>query len=126
MSKLLNVAIAAALGVAVSAPVYAAETSDASRANRTTAMSDAQVRTAMDKCNNLTGTARSKCIVNIRPTAAGSKVAATSDSATDDNVVKHGKYTEEEYSAAVKQCESTDTADRDRCLSDANQRFGRM
>ena len=126
MSKLLNVAIAAALGFAVSAPLYAAETSDASMAKRTTALSDAQVRTAMDKCNNLTGTAHAKCIVNIRPTAAGDRVAMTTDSAKDDNVVKHGKYTEEEYSAAVKECESADTANRDRCLSDANQRFGRM
>lgn len=125
MSKFLNVAIAAAIGFSVSAPLYAAETSDASKAKRTTAWSDSQIRTAMDKCNNLAGTAHAKCIVNIRPTS-GNRVAMTTGSSTDDSVVKHGKYTEEEYSAAVKQCESVDTTDRDRCLSDANQRFGRM
>jgi hypothetical protein len=71
MSKLLNIALAAALGFAVSAPLYAADTSQASQAKQTTAMSDAEARAATDKCNNLTGTAHAKCIVNIRPAGGG-------------------------------------------------------
>jgi hypothetical protein len=62
--KVVNVALTAALGFAVSAPVYAVDTSQTSQTNRSTTWSDAGVRTAMDKCNNLTGTAQAKCIVN--------------------------------------------------------------
>ena len=121
MSKLLNVALAAALGFAVSAPLYAADTQ-----NRTTAWSDSEVRTAMDKCNNLTATAKSKCIVNIRPTA-GDRTSMTPGSNTEANVVKDGNArAEEEYSAAVKQCESANAPDRDRCVATAREKFGRM
>ncbi len=123
MSKLLNVGLAAALGFAVSAPLYAADTQ-----NRTTAMSDAEVRAAMDKCNNLTATAKAKCIANIRPTAAGDRSAMNPGSATmEANVVKDGNArAEEEYAAAVKQCESANAPDRDRCVTTAKEKFGRM
>jgi hypothetical protein len=127
MSKLLNVALAAALGFALSTPLYAADTSQSSQANRSTAWSDAQVRTAMDKCNNLTKNARAKCIVNIRPTAAGDKVALSAGSSSDEHTVKDGTAAAEaEYSAAVKECESQNAADKDSCINTAKEHFGRM
>ncbi|MEK6212341.1 MAG: hypothetical protein AABM64_18620 [Pseudomonadota bacterium] len=171
MSKLLNVALAAALGFAVSTALYAADTSQSSQANRSTAWSDAEVRAAMDKCNNLTGTPRAKCIVNIRPTPAGDKVAMNRSTASSDaevragmdkcnnltgtprakcivnirptpagdkvamtpgssaegNTVKDGTaITEAEYAAAVKECESANAADKDRCVNTAKEHFGRM
>jgi len=127
MSKLLNVALAAALGFAVSTALYAADTSQSSQANRSTAWSDAEVRAGMDKCNNLTGTPRAKCIVNIRPTPAGDKVAMTPGSSAEGNTVKDGTaITEAEYAAAVKECESANAADKDRCVNTAKEHFGRM
>ena len=126
MSKLLNTALAAALGIALSAPLYAADTPRAAQAKQTTAMSDAEVNAAMAKCNQLTGTEHAKCVVNIRPTPAGSKAAMTTGSSSDENVVKDGNaVAEEEYLAAVKECESAKTTDKDRCIKQANQHFGR-
>jgi hypothetical protein len=129
MSKLLNIALATALGFAVSAPLYAADTSSASQAKRTTAMSDAEVRAATDKCNNLTGTAHAKCIVNIRPAGGGgsSLAVGVGDSSAERNTVKDGTAnTDAEYAAAVKECESVKAADRDRCVNTAKEQFGRM
>jgi hypothetical protein len=122
MSKLVNVALAAALGFAVSAPLYAADTSQRSQTHRSTEWSDAEVRAAMDKCDYLTGTAHAKCIVNIRPT-----VAMTSGSSAEGNTVKDGTpITDAEYSAAVKECESANAVDKDRCVNTAKEHFGRM
>ena len=137
MSKLLNIALAAALGFAVSAPLYAADTSQASQAKQTTAMSDAEVRAATDKCNNLTGTAHAKCIVNIRPAGGGgsSLAVGVGGSSAERNTVKDGTAntvkdgtanTEAEYTAAVKECESVKAADKDRCVNAAKEQFGRM
>jgi len=127
MSKLLNVALAAALGFAVSAPLYAADTSQPSQAKQTTAMSDAEVRAATEKCNNLTGTAHAKCIVNIRPTAAMTPRGASDLSSAQGNTVKDGSaVADAEYSAAVKECESVKAADKERCISTAKEQFGRM
>jgi hypothetical protein len=127
MSKLLNLALAAALGFAVSAPLYAADTSQSPQANRTAAMSDAEYRAAMDKCNTLTDTAKGRCIVNIRPTAAAGAAGMPQDSTADANTVKDGNaITEAEYSAAVKECESVNAADKDRCINTAKEHFGRM
>jgi hypothetical protein len=124
MSRLLNVALAAALGFAVSAPLYAADTSPSSQTYRSTAMSDADARAALAKCDNLTGTAQGKCIVNIRPTASQDKVAMTPNSS---DMVKDGAgITEAEYTAAVKECESADAADKERCINTAKEHFGRM
>jgi hypothetical protein len=159
MSKSLNVLLAAALGFAVSAPLYAADPSDNSRSTAwsdskvraemdkchklsasaqskcivnirptlgtTTAWTDAQINAARDKCNSLTGTAQARCIVNIRPVTAGDNVAMYSSAvSSDENVVKHGVGNEEEYTAALKECESA--ADKDRCVSNAKDHFGRM
>lgn len=127
MAKLLNIALAAALGIAVSAPVYAADTSQARQAKQTTALSDAEVSAALNKCNNLTGTAHAKCVVNIRPTPAGDRVAMSSGTSSDGNTVKDGNtVAEADYQAAVKECESANAADKDRCISTANEHFGRM
>ena len=123
MSKLLKVALAAAFGFAVSAPLYAADT----QANRSPALSDSEVRTAMDKCNKLHQNDRAKCIVNIRRTDAGDRNAMTPGSNTQDNTVKDGTArAEEEYSAALKQCEAANPSDKDRCVTTAKERFGRM
>jgi hypothetical protein len=118
MSKLLYMVLGASLGFAVSAPLYAAP------APQSTEWSDSQVRDAMDKCKSLTGTDRAKCIVNIRPAGGGGSSVAVGVS--DSKSVKSGNYTEEEYSAAVKTCESSTVSDKDRCIADAKDHFGRM
>ena len=127
MSRFLNVVLAAALGFAVSAPLYAADTSQASQTKRSVAMSDAELRAAMSKCNSLPGNAQAKCIVNIRPTPAGDKVAMTPGSGSEENTVKDGTArAEAEYLAAVKECESASGGDKDRCVNTAKEHFGRM
>ena len=127
MTKLLNMALAAALGFAVSAPVYAVDSYRSTQAQQTTAMSDADFNAAMSKCNNLTGTAHAKCIVNIRPTPAGSKTAMNSGSSSDRNTVKDGNAAANaDYLAAVKECERVTGADKDRCIKTADEQFGRM
>jgi hypothetical protein len=122
MSRLLNVALAAALGFAASAPLYAAEMSQSAQTNnRSAAMSDAEVRAALDNCNNLTETPQARCIVNIRPTGA----MAPGSSA--EGTVKDGTpITEAEYAAAPKECESADATSKDRCVNAAKEHFGRM
>jgi len=127
MTKLLNIAIAAALGFAVIAPVYAVDTYRSTQAQQTTAMSDADFNAAMSKCNNLTGTAHAKCIVNIRPTPAGDRTATNSGSSSDRNTVKDGNAAAEaEYLAAVKECEAAKAENKDRCVKAADEQFGRM
>jgi hypothetical protein len=126
MSKLLNAALAAALGFVVSAPVYAADTSQTSQAKRSPGWTDAE-RAAMDKCHGLTATPEAKCIVNVRPTPAEDKVAMTPGSSAEGGTVKDGSAaTEAEYAAAVKECESANAADKDRCVNTAKEHFGRM
>jgi hypothetical protein len=126
MSKLCNVALAAALGFAASAPLYAAETSQGAQTHyRTTAMSSSEIQAAMAKCDKLTATPQARCIANIRPTASADKVAVAPVS-TEGNVKDGAGITEAEYFAAVKECESVDAADKDRCINTAKEHFGRM
>jgi hypothetical protein len=129
MSRLLNAALAAALGFAVSVPLYAADVSQTSHSKQTTAMSDSEVAAAKDKCNSLTGTERAKCVVNIRPAGGGgsSLAVGVGGASADENTVKDGTAAAEaEYSAAVKECESVIAADKDRCINTAKEHFGRM
>ena len=128
MSRLHNVALAAILGFAVTAPLYGADTTQNSQSNRSAAWSDAQVRAAMDNCNNLAGTARAKCIVNIRPAGGGgsSLAVGVADSSASENTVKTGTATEDEYAAELEKCGSKDGAARDRCVIDVKEHFGRM
>ena len=126
ISKLLNAAFAAALGFAVCGPLYAADTSQTSKQTRSPAWSDAEIYAARDKCKNLTGSAQAKCIVNMRPTPAEDTVATTPEPSGDGNTVKDGSgQTEAEYAAAVKECESANAADQDRCIKAAKEHFGR-
>ena len=131
-AKLLNVALAAALGLASSALSYAADTERPAQGTRTAAWSDADVRAALATCDKLTGSERSKCIVNIRPTEAKTPVAMapaepTTPYSADPNSVKDGNaVTDAEYSAAVKECESVSGTDKDRCIDTAKEHFGRM
>ncbi len=122
MSKLLHAIIGASLGFAAAAPLYAADT------GRTTeAWSDSQVRTAMDKCKGLKATEQAKCIVNIRPAGGGgSSLAVGVADSSDARTVKAGNYTEEEYTAAIKQCDSPKTTDRERCIAEVKDHYGRM
>jgi len=122
MSTLRNVVLGVALGFAVSAPGYSADTPRTAQPNRADAWSDAQVRAAMDKCNNLTGTEQAKCIVNIRPAGGGGSSLAVG--VADEATVKAGKMTDEEYLAAMKKCETAN--DRDRCVADLKDHYGRM
>jgi hypothetical protein len=131
ISKLLNVALVAALGFAVSEPLYAADTYSAdtpqsSRGTQSTAWSDADVRAALSTCDNWTGTEQAKCIANIRPTPAMTVAMAPVPGGVG-NAVKDGTFlTEAEYAEAVKECESANGADKDRCVNTAKEHFGRM
>ena len=124
MTKLLYAILGAYLGVAGAA--YAADvTPSASPSTRTTqAWSDSKVSAATSKCDALTGTEAAKCVVNIRPEGGGGSSVATA--VTAENVVKAGVPTEEEYMAAMKHCDAADVADRDRCVTDVKERYGRM
>ena len=115
MSKILNLAIGAALGVAASAPLYAAD------AARTEAWSDAQVKAAMDKCHTLPADQQGKCITNIRPVTSRTTVMNN-----EENTVKSGKYTEEEYSAAIKKCDAPSVNDKEGCIANVKDHYGRM
>ena len=121
LSKFLKVVLGASLGFAVSAPLYAAD------ATRTEAWSDSQVRAAMDKCKTMPAADQVKCTVNIRPAGGGgSSHAVGVADASSATTVKSGKFTEEEYMAAVKQCEGPNVSDRERCIADTKDHFGRM
>jgi len=121
MSKFLNVVIGASLGFAVSAPLYAANSTQSE------AWSDSQVRAAMDKCKGLKSGEQAKCIVNIRPAGGGgSSVAVSVGDSSSSTTVKAGRFTEEEYMSAVKQCDAPNVSDRERCIADAKEHFGRM
>ena len=121
ISKFLKVVLGASLGFAVSAPSYATD------AARTEAWSDSQVRAAMDKCNSMPAADQAKCIVNIRPAGGGgsSQAVGVAD-ASSAKTVKSDRYTEEEYMAAVKQCEGPKVNDKERCMADVKDHFGRM
>ena len=124
MTKLLYAILGAYLGVAGAA--YAADvTPSASPSTRTTqAWSDSKVSAATSKCDALTGTEAARCVVNIRPEGGGGSSVATA--VTAENVVKAGVPTEEEYMSAMKHCDAADVSDRDRCVTDVKERYGRM
>ncbi|HEX9451884.1 MAG TPA: hypothetical protein VF934_10770 [Burkholderiales bacterium] len=90
------------------------------------AWTDAQISAAKDKCNDLSGTAKAKCIVNIRPVTATGDTVALYSTSSDEATVKHGIGTDEEYSAAVKECDSASGAEKDRCVANVKDHFGRM
>jgi hypothetical protein len=118
MSKLLYVLLGASLGFAVSVPLYAAD------APQSAAWSDSQVRSAMDKCNAMPTTDRAKCIVNIR--AAGGGGSSLAVGVADEKTVKTGNATEEEYMAAIKKCDLSNAGDKDRCVAEVKDHYGRM
>jgi hypothetical protein len=145
MWKLRNVALAAALGFAVSAPLYAADTYQLdtpqnAQGTQSAALSDADVTAALNACDSWTGTEQAKCVVNIRPTIAMARAEpaypSTAQAPTREyngptsangNTVKDGTpITEAEYAAAVKDCESASGGDKDRCIHTAKEHFGRM
>ena len=124
MSRFLNAVLAASLGFGVSVPLYAADTTTN---NRTTeAWSDSQYRTATNKCNALSGTEAAKCIVNIRRAGGGGSSLAVAVPDENANTVKSGKFNEEEYMAAMKHCDAPNVTDKDRCVADVKDHFGRM
>src|SRR3954468_13489368 len=98
MSRLLSIAIGAALGLAVSAPLYAADTvqSSTNATHTTAAMSDTQASEALDKCKAMAGAEGARCGVNIRPAGGGGSARAMSVREDDDeNVVKAGQFTDD-------------------------------
>lgn len=119
MSKLICAVLGASLGFAISAPLYAAD------AERTEAWSDSRVQAAMDKCNSLPVNDRAKCVVNIRPAGGGGSSLAV-HVAEDEKSVKTGSDNDLEYVAAVKQCDSAKVSDKERCIADVKDHFGRM
>jgi hypothetical protein len=119
MSKLICAVLGASLGFATCAPLYAAE------AGRSEAWPDSQVRAALDKCKSAPANERAKCIVNIRPAGGGgSSVAVAVADSRDAKTVKAGVESDEEYMAAIKQCDSS--KDKERCIADVKDHFGRM
>lgn len=122
MSKLLNAVLAASLGFAVTVPVFAADTT--SRTTET--WSDSQYRAAANKCNALGGTEAAKCIVNIRRSGGGGSSLAVAVPDESADTVKSGKFNEEEYMAAMKRCDAPNVTNKDRCVADVKDHFGRM
>lgn len=118
MSKFLSASIGIAIGFMAAAPLQAAD------GPRTEAWSDAQVRAAMDKCKGLTGSERARCIVNIRPAGGGGSSVATS--VADEKVVRQSVGSDEEFTAAMKKCDSAEPNAKDRCIADVKDHFGRM
>jgi hypothetical protein len=145
MWKMRNAALAAALGFAVSVPLYAADTYQLdtpqnAQGTQSAAWSDADVTAALSTCDSWTGTEQAKCVVNIRPTIAmaraepaypstaqGTPAREYGPTSANGNTVKDGTpITEAEYAAAVKDCESASAGDKDRCINTAKEHFGRM
>ena len=122
MSGLLKTILTAALGLSISAPLYAADSPTNAPSNQTTPRDD-NYKAAMKKCDSLPQTEQAKCIVNIRPTDASRSGSAVASS-TDTNTVKAGAERDADYAAAVKECEGA--ADRQRCIDNAKDHFGRM
>src|SRR4051812_23709613 len=120
-SKLLNAVLAAAFGLSVSAFSYAADTQQALPAKRSAISSEAEA-SAMKECRKLTATEQARCIVNVRPIAGGGKVGMTPEATTAKDGITG---TDADYAAALKECESVNVADKDRCISVAKERFGR-
>jgi len=121
-SKWLNAVLAAALGMSVSAFSHAADTPQLPPAKRSAISSEAEA-TAMKECRKLASTEQARCIVNVRPTAAGGKTGMTPEATT----AKDGTAgTDADYAAALKECESASVADKDRCINAAKERFGRI
>ena len=119
-SKLLTAVLAAVLGVSVGAFSYAADTSEASRANRSAALSDAEA-SAMQACRKLIATEQARCIVNVRPTSAGDNGGMAPEATTSKD---RNDGTDADYAVALKECDAADVADRDRCISAVKVRFG--
>src|SRR3954468_24761049 len=127
MSRLLSIAIGAALGFAASGPLYAADVESSSNATHTAAMSDTQADAALEKCRSMTGTEGARCVVNIRPAGGGGTSRAMSVQVDDANTaVKTGQFTDDEYAAAVKHCEAGKPKNRERCIANVRDSFGRM
>ena len=127
MSRLLSIAIGAALGCAVSAPLYAADTvHSSSNVTHTAAMSDTQANEALDKCKGLTGTEGARCVVNIRSAGGGGSSRAMPVREEDESTVKTGLFTDDEYAAAVQHCDNGKPKNRDRCIANVRDSFGRM
>ncbi len=115
MSKLLNIAAAAGLGIAACMPVFAAT------AVNTEAWSESRIKSAMDKCNGLTGTERARCTVNIRPAGGGGSSLAVS---VPGDTVKQAQGSDEDFMAEIKKCDGA--KDPERCIADVKDHFGRM
>lgn len=71
MSKLTKTTIAAAFGFMLATPLYAADTPST--------QSNPNARSAMEKCNKLTGAEQAKCVVNVSPQGGGGSSVATKD-----------------------------------------------
>jgi hypothetical protein len=124
MTKLFCAILGASLSIAGAAYAGDATTSTSTSTRTTQAWSDAKVSAATSKCSGLTGTEAARCVVNIRPEGGGGSSVATA--VTAENVVRAGVPTEEEYMSAMKHCDSADVADKDRCMADVKDRYGRM
>lgn len=125
MSRLLTVIVAAGLGLGLAVPLYAADSQTGTSAARTTPPYDGY-KAAIKKCDNLPEPEQAKCIVNIRPTGA-SGTGQSDASSADASTVKDGSSQKDsEYAAAMRECEAVSTADKQRCIDNAKEHFGRM
>jgi hypothetical protein len=125
MARLLTVILAAGLGLGVAVPLYADDSQTSAPAARTT-QPYIGYQVAMKKCSNLPETEQAKCIVNIRPTAP-SGMSSSGPSSADASAVKDGSSEKDaEYAAAVRECQAVGAADKQRCIDNAKEHFGRM
>ena len=115
MSGLLRSVVAIALGAGLSAPLYAVEGE--------TTQPYADYQTALKRCDNLPETARARCIVNIRRT----QPVAYSVAGSEANTTTVRDDPEADRVAAERECQAVmDNADRQRCIANAKDHFGRM
>lgn len=126
MSGILRTILSAALGINFAVPLlYAADAQMSAMTARTTQPYNGY-KVAMNKCNNRPENERAKCIVNIRPTESSGVIDPASTS-SDATTVKDGSAQKDaEYAAAVRECEAVSAADRQRCIDNAKEHFGRM
>jgi len=126
MFRLFSATLTAAFGLAFAAPLFAADTQTNARSVQTTQPYDGY-KVAMKKCNNLPQAEQAKCIVNIRPTESSVANPAMAAGSDGNVTVKDGSAQKDaEYAAAVRECESVAAAEKERCVENAREHFGRM
>jgi hypothetical protein len=106
-----------ALGIGVSTPLFAVE-------GQSTQPYPGDYQAALRRCDNPPEAEQAKRIVNIRPT----EPAATSSARGEVNAVTDGQANRDaEHAAAERECQAViDSSERQRCVENAKEHFGRI